>query len=158
MAFTVIVDTREKDPWDLASADILGCKRQSMQTGDYTVEGLESVLCIERKKNAAELAHNIHEARFARELERMQAFRFRYIILEAPLAHIMEYPLHETPYIRKKVKIGGKYLIRCLNRMQVKYGVNIIYASNKDYAAWVASNIMREVFDLVNNENKSITS
>ena len=158
MPFTVIIDTREKDRWDLPSSDILGVKFQPLKTGDYTIEGMEDLLCIERKANAAELAHNIHEKRFVRELERMTEFRFRYIILEAPLTHIMEYPSYEVPYIRNKVKLKGPYLIKCLNRMQVKYGINIIYASTKEYAAWVASNIMKEVFDLVNNENQAKAS
>lgn len=149
-SFTVIIDTKEKHPWSFCSAAILEIKYQHLQTGDYTVEGLESVLCIERKRSVSELATNIHEPRFADELQRMTLFPYRYLLLESSLQKVIDYPMYEDlpPKILKKIKLSGKYILKCLNRIQVKYGVNIIYCGNTTNAIWVATNLMKEVVDL----------
>ena len=43
----IIVDTREQQPWDFEFHETAKAK---LDTGDYSVEGLENILCIERKK------------------------------------------------------------------------------------------------------------
>jgi hypothetical protein len=54
----VLVDTREKAPLPLHANHpnwIGGERRESLKTGDYTVEGMEDLLCLERK-NLADVA------------------------------------------------------------------------------------------------------
>jgi hypothetical protein len=149
-SFSVVIDTKEKQPWTFCSGAILGTEYRGLKTGDYTVEGLEDILCIERKRSVNELAGNIHEARFHRELERMTAFPYRYLLLESSLEKVIEYPRLEDlpPAVIRKIRVSGTYLLKCLNRMQVKYGVNIIYCGNTNNAIWVATNIMKEVVNL----------
>lgn len=149
-SFTVVIDTREKSPWCFSSSSILGTEYRKLDTGDYSVVGLEDKLCIERKRSNSELANNIHEKRFIRELERMQSFKYRYLLLESSLTKLIEYPQHEDlpPAVLRKIRVRGKYLLKCVNRMQVKYGVNIIYCGNVFNAQWVATNLMKEVIEL----------
>ena len=48
----VLVDTREKHPFPLHENHpnwIAGEKRASLKTGDYSVEGMEGLLALERK-------------------------------------------------------------------------------------------------------------
>lgn len=154
-SFTVVIDTREKSPWCFSSSSILGTEYRKLDTGDYSVVGLEDKLCIERKRNVTELAGNIHEKRFARELERMQDYPYRYLLLESSLTRLIEYPQHEDlpPAVLRKIRVSGKYLLKCVNRMQVKYGVNIIYCGNVFNAQWVATNLMKEVIEIENGNN-----
>ena len=42
-------------------------------------------------------------------------------------------------------RMNGVYLMRCLNRMQVRYGFNIIYAGNRYNAERIAINLMEDV-------------
>lgn len=149
-SFTILVDTKEKKPWSFSSKAILGIEYTHLKTGDYTVKGLEDILCIERKRSVAELAANIHEKRFFNELERMQSFPHRYLILESTLQHVLDYPnLEGLPdRIVQKIRTSGAYLLKCFNRMQVKYGINIIYCDTTFNAQWVAVNIMKEVANL----------
>ena len=45
--FNIIVDTREQKPWDFN--DNFNTTKAKLDTGDYSIEGLEHILCIERK-------------------------------------------------------------------------------------------------------------
>ena len=45
-AVTAIVDTREQAPFDLSP---MGAERGTLATGDYSVRGLEDLVCLERK-------------------------------------------------------------------------------------------------------------
>ena len=47
----VLVDTREKYPFDFSGFKnwIAGEKRTALKAGDYSVEGMESLLALERK-------------------------------------------------------------------------------------------------------------
>ena len=52
----IIIDTREQKPWEFPGHTTAV---QKLDTGDYSVEGLEDILCIERKQNTSEFAKNI---------------------------------------------------------------------------------------------------
>ncbi len=149
-SFTVIVDTREKQPWELNSARVLGREFRKLDTGDYTVEGLEDKLCIDRKANVNEIAGNITQVRFKKELVRIKEFPHAFLILEASAQDVLDYPHSSNlpPKILKKIKINGNFLMRCLNRMQIKYNFNIIYAGNRENAQRIAVNLMEDVLEL----------
>jgi len=149
-SFRVIIDTKEKYPWALTSSYILGTEFRHLDTGDYTVEGFEDKLCIERKRTVNEIAQNLHEKRFGAQLERMAEFPHKYILIESSIQKVIEYPFLEDlpPKILKKIRVRGRYILKCLNRIQVKYNIHIVYCGNTDNAIWVATNIMREVVDL----------
>ena len=156
-SFRVCIDTQEKKPWTFSSSIIEGIDFVHLKTGDYTIAGLENILCIGRKRSVTELAQNIHEERFFKELERMQAIPYRYILLESSLQHVIDYPMKEDlpPDVMNQIKIRGPYVLKCLNRIQVKYGVNIIYCETPYNAQWIATNIMKEVMALQHaNETK----
>lgn len=55
---TILVDTREQTPWEFSH---YSTAKQKLDTGDYTVSGLEDKLAIERKKSVGEIANNITE-------------------------------------------------------------------------------------------------
>lgn len=149
-SFTVLIDTQERKPWELSSASILGTKYQKLKTGDYTIEGYEDLLCIERKASITELAININESRFPKFLERMSKFKYKYIVLESNMEELINFP-HQSNLpqsVLKKIRVNGKYLLKCLTRMEIKYGINIIYCNSRENAQLVAINIMKEVLEL----------
>jgi ERCC4-type nuclease len=77
--FTIIIDTREQHPW--AFDNHVTAKRK-LDTGDYSIEGLEDLLCIERKKSASEFANNIVESRFKDLIFRMSNIKYSFLLLE----------------------------------------------------------------------------
>ena len=83
--FKVIVDSREQYAWDFTFYDKCdGIISTKLDTGDYSIEGLETVLTIERKRTTAEIAMNVGKdrKRFNAELERMSKFKYKYLICE----------------------------------------------------------------------------
>jgi ERCC4-type nuclease len=78
---TILVDTREQRPFDL---NPYRTKSTTLTTGDYTVFGLESLICLERKSlGDLVLCCGAERERFEREIKRLMGFEARAIIVEA---------------------------------------------------------------------------
>lgn len=145
----IIVDTREQQPW-LFQKTSANVSFHKLDTGDYAVEGLEDILCIERKKSAAEIANNVTDPTFKKELIRMSEFKHKFIILEFDYRHIDDFPegADIPKYLKDKVRVKGPFIIKCLSRIMAKYGISVIPCSNKIYAEHIAYSIMKEVYEL----------
>jgi ERCC4-type nuclease len=87
----IIIDTREQKPWEFPGHTTAV---QKLDTGDYSVEGLEDVLCIERKQNTSEFAKNIIEKRYDDWTERMSKFKYKFLLLEFSLSDVELSMLH----------------------------------------------------------------
>jgi ERCC4-type nuclease len=88
--FKIIVDTREQLPFrfenmrDGRRKVFVFTRRKGLQTGDYSIEGYENKICVERKSLQDAYQTFIHEReRFVRELERMKTFDICKVIIEA---------------------------------------------------------------------------
>lgn len=146
----ILVDTREKIPWTFASTQSEVEKRK-LDTGDYTLEGLEDVLCIERKKSVAELAGNVTDGRFTKELLRISSFKYAFLILEFDYRHIDMFPEgSDIPkYLKKKVRVKGNFIIKRLSNIAIDYGIHILPCTNTQYAEHVAYSLMKRVYERV---------
>ncbi len=86
-----IVDTREQLPLDLRwrSGECLKSVRGTLKTGDYSIEGLEDQITIERK-SIPDLVGCIGKGRdrFQRELDRMMEFKTRAVVVEGSWSDI----------------------------------------------------------------------
>lgn len=90
MSLTVIADTREQTPWTFECAPSFKVVRRKLDTGDYSIDGLEHRVCIERKSIDDWIGTVLRDRqRFYRELDRMRAFDFRCVIIEAGVREIM---------------------------------------------------------------------
>ena len=92
-SFTIIVDTREQLPWEF---DGHSTSSRKLDTGDYSIEGLENIFCIERKRSVSEIANNISEKRFVDVLDRMSQFSHKFMLLEFTLNNVLDYPVGST--------------------------------------------------------------
>lgn len=144
----IIVDTREKLPW-LFGFSTASISHQKLNTGDYSIEGLEDVLCIERKKSVSELANNITTDRFQRELERMSQFPYKFLILEFNYEHVCDFPYGSNipRHLRVKVRIRGPFIMKCLAEIKHNYDICILPCTNALYAEHVAYGIMKEIHE-----------
>ncbi len=84
--FTAIIDTREQLPLDLRYRDgqFLLTKVGTLKTGDYSVDGLQDKIAIERK-SLQDLVQCIgkHRERFEHCLDRMRVMDVRAVVVEA---------------------------------------------------------------------------
>jgi hypothetical protein len=142
--FTIIIDTREQTPWDFENYVTANRK---LDTGDYSIDGLENIFTIERKRSVSEIANNISEKRFDDVLNRLQVYQHKFILLEFTLNNVLDYPVGST--VPKKLwhnlKITGKYILKYLTEINIKYGIHTIYCGNRDNAEEVALCIMKRM-------------
>lgn len=83
---TALIDTREQLPLDLAPLKI---DRVGLQTGDYSLLGLENEVAVERK-SLDDLISCIGSGRerFERELVRLRSYPVRAVVVEATWAEL----------------------------------------------------------------------
>ena len=80
-AVTAICDTREQAPLSL---EPLRVEVAGLATGDYSVKGLESNDCVERKSLPDLLAVvGVERERFDREVQRMLGYQTRVLVVES---------------------------------------------------------------------------
>lgn len=85
----VVVDTREQAPWTFEGQG-LEVVRGKLAAGDYSVEGLEGRVAIERKSLEDWIRTVLRErSRFYRELELLRGYDFRCVIVEAGVREIL---------------------------------------------------------------------
>lgn len=143
----IIRDTREKiGLWSFGEIETI---ERKLDSGDYSLVGYESILCIERKKSVSEVAVNIgsDSVRFNKELERMKNFPLAYLICEFSLDEVLEFPNGSNIPKRliQQVRIGGKFILKTLSSYKEKYGIEVIYAGDRDNAIELALGIFNDI-------------
>jgi ERCC4-type nuclease len=151
--YTVIRDTREQEGYYFSEYDLcLGMIDQKLDTGDYSIVGLEDKICVERKGCVEELAINLGQKKhtFLREIERMKDFPHKFIILEFSLSELIDFPENSRIPEKSKssVKITGKYLLKCLMEFQLYDNINVIFCDNKYNAFLTVSSLLKRVNEL----------
>jgi len=132
----VIRDTREQEKgdgwWFPESTLCAGTVVQTLKTGDYTLEGFEETFVIERKSGSAEIAQNITEKRFVRELERLEEFKYPFIIAACTWDDIYNFPKGSDIPQRVWPKLRAKnfFMVKTLLEYQLKYKTRIILAGS----------------------------
>jgi ERCC4-type nuclease len=152
-SFTIIVDTREQHPWHFDHHTVAN---QKLDTGDYSILGLEDVLCIERKSGIAELANNITEKRFQDVIERMKKYKHAYILVECNYDQLMNYPIGSTipKKLWSKIKISPGYILKFLNKLSIEYNIHVIFCGCPSWAEKTALSIMKYIHNKYDTNKK----
>lgn len=132
--FTIIRDTREQKGWNFTETDYCeGQINKVLNTGDYTLVDMEQIICVERKGSVGELATNIVQSRFDREIVRMREYKHAYIVCEFEMRDVMMYPYNQPEKVRKYIKTTPQFLLKRINEIGLE--VNIIFAGKygKEY-------------------------
>lgn len=85
--FTVVVDTREQNGYSFSCPTV----RRKLNAGDYSVEGLEDRVAVERKSLADFVSTVIHaRKRFYAELEKLARLDHACVVVEATLRDVLK--------------------------------------------------------------------
>jgi ERCC4-type nuclease len=125
----VLVDTREKDPLPLRAnhPNWIGAeRRETLKTGDYSIEGMEGLLALERKSLADLVACTVtYRRRFLASCARLSGFVWKAILVEATLEDIKGgIARFDIPSDVHPNAICGT-----LDAIEAKFGIPVIYAS-----------------------------
>lgn len=145
--FTIIVDTREQKPWSFSTQATANHK---LDTGDYSIQGYENLLAIERKRNVAEFANNITEKRFVDVVDRLSKIKHSYILFEFDMEDVMRYPIGSDIPKRlwDKIRISPAFIMKHIIDLQIDHNIKIMFCGDSDNAEKVALSIMRKVYKM----------
>lgn len=144
--FHIIIDTREQHPWIFEHMEKSVSK---LDTGDYSLKGLENLFCIERKGSVSEFANNITEKRFKDVVERISKIPHSFLLLEFNLDDVLQYPVGSNvpKKIWDKLKISPKFILKHLIELQILYNIKIVFCGDPSNAEKMAISIMRKIYE-----------
>jgi len=118
---TIIIDTREQTPLVFGN---LPSEPGTLQSGDYSVKGLEHEIAIERK-SVADLCQSVTRGRerFERELHRLRGFPFARILIVG------------DPYEVTRHSPNPKAVLSSLSAFEARYGIPAIWEPSPELAA-----------------------
>ena len=132
----VIVDTREQEPYAFDPKRVI-VTRKALLAGDYSIEGCEDSVAVERKTLEDFVSTVIRSRkRFKKELQRLSGYEFVCIVVEADLSDIL----------------GGRYrsganpnaVLGALLSIIVDFGVPVFFCSDRQAACrFVEGYLMR---------------
>jgi DNA excision repair protein ERCC-4 len=86
---TIVIDTREQEPYSF-DLRLVAAVRRALPAGDYSVEGLEDRVAVERKTLDDFVSTVIHaRQRFRQELRKLAEYRAASVVVEAGVADIL---------------------------------------------------------------------
>lgn len=121
----VLIDSRERSPFDFSrfSNWIAKQKKQKLNVGDYSIEGMEDLLVIERKSLSDLITTLIQKRnRFFRLCEKMTQYRWRALFVEASYEDI------KSPY-GEYTMANPNAVSGTLDALEARYGLPVIYTS-----------------------------
>ena len=87
---TIIIDTREQEPYSF-DPRLAAAVRRVLPAGDYSIDGLESAVAVERKTLDDFVSTVIHSRdRFRHELRKLGGYRAACVVVEAGLPDILQ--------------------------------------------------------------------
>lgn len=150
--FTIIVDTREQQPWEFRE---FATSKAKLDTGDYSIEGMENVIAIERKKSVSEFANNITESRFTDVIMRMSNIKYSYLLLEFNLQDVLIYPVGSNVPRKmwSKIRISPGFILKNLLDLELKHNISVQFCGDADNAEKLAETILKKVYYLERNKH-----
>lgn len=144
---TIIIDTREQTPLDFSFYNVETCVA-TVKAGDYTLQGLEEFIFIERKASSGELYGNLVKnfARFTRELEKAKDCKYKYIICEFGQEVILTFPKNSgiPYYLHKSLRSAGGFFRKRIHEVE-ELGFVFVYCGDPETAARRVVEIFKEI-------------
>lgn len=132
---TVVIDSREQKPYQFSGTSIIA----ALPTGDYSLQGMESMVAVERKELSDFIGCVTHDReRFTKELDRAATFRRFWIIIEGSLDQI------ERGEYRSKVNPNS--VLGTIAAWENRYNVRFVFAGNRQTGNRTAERLLTHAF------------
>jgi DNA excision repair protein ERCC-4 len=142
----IVIDTREQDPLAFGRLQSI---RGTLQTGDYSIRGLEEQFAVERKSISDLVGCCMGDSRqrFERELHRLRGFRFKRLLIVGTEEEILSGRYHSN--------IRPQSVMASLGAFEARYDLPVVFRPSPELAAaqierW-AFWFSREMVQVVNN-------
>jgi ERCC4-type nuclease len=126
----VVIDTREQRPWTFEPRQV-DVVRRALPAGDYSIEGLEDRLAIERK-NLGDYVSTVTRdwLRFRKELNRLSGYDVACVVVEATVDQVFR---HEYESEALPNSVLGR-----ANAIFLDHGIPVFWWSDRRTAADMA--------------------
>ena len=137
----IVADTREQEVYGFDARRVRVIRR-ALPTGDYSIEGMETSVAVERKSLADFVSTVIHNRpRFYRELSRFSGYLAPAVVVEGNLMDVL----------------GGRYrsaghpnaLLGTIAAITVDFGVPVFFCSNRHAAARFVEAYLIRIYERV---------
>jgi len=122
----VLVDTREQNPLDFSDFAnwIGGVKNHTLAAGDYSIEGMEGLLALERK-SLSDIVSTVtqNRSRFFNMCEKLATCQWKALLIEASYEDI------KSPYDSLSTLAHPNAVSGTLDALEARYGIPVIYTS-----------------------------
>lgn len=134
---TILVDTREKTPWDfqwaLSHKQVASVETEKIDAGDYTIKEIPNLVIVERKRDVAEIYANLipklNYERFLREMGRLQSYKYKFIVVEDHWESLWN--INSFKYLGKNKKWAGSIVMSSLFQIMTTFNVHVLFAGDK---------------------------
>lgn len=133
--FSVIVDSREQAPWHFTGIEcdktgsplIVPLVNTALVSGDYSIEGFENSVAIERK-SPGDFRGSItaDRDRFEREMERLAKLEYAAVVIEADWKELLEPAQHS--------RVSPTAIARTIQSWSIRYGVHFFPMPGRRFA------------------------
>lgn len=138
----ILIDTREKKPFTFISNDLYcdtETELRTLPTGDYSIDGYQDSLAIERK-TLPDLVTCLGKERnrFERELQRAENLQFFAVIIEAKYTALKKgyYQSHISPHAA----------CQSIAAFHVKYGIPFLFCDSRPAAEYECWSLLNQFF------------
>ncbi len=124
----IIIDTREKKPWNFENHHQIFKK---LETGDYSVEGLEDQIAIERKSLNDYIRSILQDKiRFTKVLNKLSGIKHSCIIVEEPYQHVWDRNYYS--------KVNPQYINSRTKTIKNTFSIPVFFSKNRGRAKEIA--------------------
>jgi ERCC4-type nuclease len=127
----ILIDTREQKPYSFETDSVTG----KLDTGDYSISGLENHVSIERKElNDLIGCLSKGRDRFERELQRAKGLDYFCLVVEADLSDIAKGDYRS--------KMLPRAVLQSLMTFSIRYKMPIWFCGNRQYAERITESLL----------------
>jgi DNA excision repair protein ERCC-4 len=131
----IVIDSREPAPSPWEPYFTVPTMRGTLQTGDYSLLGCESLISVERKSiNDLVACFCAERERFVRELQRFQAIPTRFIICEGRYEDLLAGRFHSQMNPKSAFESGVALMVR--------FGIPLLMAGDTATAGRLCESIL----------------
>jgi ERCC4-type nuclease len=132
----IVVDTREQEAYSF-DGERVAMVRRALPAGDYSLEGFEDRVAVERKSLDDFVTTVIRSRdRFRRELKRLQGYEAACVVVEADLADVLAG--------RYRAGVHPSAVLGAAVSIVIDHGVPVFFCSNRQAAClFTESYLMR---------------
>jgi DNA excision repair protein ERCC-4 len=123
----IVIDTREQRPYTFSEARVGGVVHAALPAGDYSVQGCETQIAVERKSLADFISTVIHaQERFGRELTLLKTYPRAWIVVEGSLDDVLQG--------RYDSRVSPQSLLAITASLMTQYAIPVLFAGDRPSA------------------------